>query len=230
MADFDNDDCLERYFRRAREVPGMLSNPPGKIYEIISDADEIRRAIEATAAERKANCDPVRDTRVGILAEDIYVVAMRDAVRFPDGGYGLYNRLLLGTGVVMLPVFEKGIVLANAFRHGTRLWHLEAPRGMLEGDEGLEKHVQRELFEEIGARALEIIELGVVHTTPGVIDECLRLTLVRIDGVGQVDAHEAISEARVIPISECDRMIAAGKITDGPTLAAYLRARLRGLI
>ena len=230
MADFDNDDCLARYFERARAKPGLLHNPAGKIYEILSEPAEIRRAAAATRASRRAGGDPAIDTRVGVLAEDPYVTVMRDAVRFPDGDYGLYYRLVLGVGVVMLPVLDKSLVLINAFRHGTRSWHLEAPRGMFDAAEPIGELVRRELDEEIGAVPLEMTALGVLHPSPGVVDESLHLFLVRIDRVGEVDRHEAISEIRVLTVAEFEQLAGAGTITDGPTLAVYLRAKLRGLL
>jgi ADP-ribose pyrophosphatase len=230
LADFDSDDCLNRYIERARATPGMMHNPPGKIYEIVRDPDEMRRAAAATRDYRHAHGDPAGDTRVGVLAEDPYVTVIRDAVRFPDGGYGLYYRLTLGTGIVMLPVLGASIVLINAFRHGTRRWHLEAPRGMFDGNEPTAELVRRELGEEIGAAPIDMVELGALHPSPGVVDECLHLYLVRIDRIGEVDPHEAISEIRTFSVAEFDQLAAAGEITDGPTLAVYLRAKLRGLL
>lgn len=230
MADFDSDDCLRRYVERARTTPGMMHNPPGKIYEIVSDPDEVRRAAAATREYRRAHGDPAVDTRVGVLAEDPYVTVIRDAVRFPDGGYGLYYRLMLGTGIVMLPMLGASIVAINAFRHGTRRWHLEVPRGMFDGHEPAAEVIRRELGEEIGATPIETIDLGALHPSPGVVDECLHLYLVRIERTGEVDPHEAISEIRTFSVAEFDRLVAQGEVTDGPTLAVYLRAKLRGLV
>jgi ADP-ribose pyrophosphatase len=230
MAEFDGDDCLARYFERVRAVPNMLHNPPGKIYEILSEPREIRRAAAIVRDARRVGGDPAIDTRVGVLAEDPYVTVIRDAVRFPDGDYGLYYRLVLGDGVVMLPVLGSSVVLVNAFRHGTRTWHLEAPRGMFDAGEPVSELIRRELDEEIGAAPIEMISLGALHPSPGVVDECLHLFLVRIDRIGEVDRHEAISEIKLLSVEAFESLAAAGTITDGPTLGTYLRAKLRGLI
>jgi ADP-ribose pyrophosphatase len=57
-----------------------------------------------------------------------------------------------------------------------------------------------------------------------------QLYLARIAGIGTPDKHEAIERIEVLPIAEVERLIADGRITDGPTLALFLRARLRGYI
>jgi hypothetical protein len=59
-----------------------------------------------------------------VLAVDPYLVVMRDAVRFADGGYGLYSRLLVPGGAAILPVLGNSIALFHRFRHGTRRRHI----------------------------------------------------------------------------------------------------------
>jgi ADP-ribose pyrophosphatase len=66
---------------------------------------------------------------VGVLASDPYATVLREAVRFPDGSLGLYNRLLVPGGVVVLPVSRGSIVLIHRFRHGARRFAYEAPAG-----------------------------------------------------------------------------------------------------
>lgn len=101
---------------------------------------------------------------------------------------------------------------------------------MLDGNGPLIEQARRELREEIGAETAEIIELGFLNPSPGIIEENLHLMLARINCVGAVDAHEAISEAKVLTVAEFEQLVVAGEITDGPTLAVYLRAKLAGLV
>ena len=54
--------------------------------------------------------------------------------------------------------------------------------------------------------------------------------LARIDSVGVPDKHEAVKALESLTVKELEDQIASGAITDGPTLAVFLRARLRGLI
>jgi ADP-ribose pyrophosphatase len=155
---------------------------------------------------------------------------MRDAVRFADGTYGLYNRLIVPSGAAMLPMLGDQIVLLHRFRHGTRRWHLEAPRGSFSGVGTNMQEAERELVEEIGARPIALEDLGELHSTTGCLDELHRLYLARIESLGAADRHEAIESIQVLPVASVQQSIAEGVITDGPTLALFLRARLRGYL
>jgi ADP-ribose pyrophosphatase len=230
MSEFDPASCLARYFDLVRDKPERFTNPPGDIYEILLDPARIAHAQAEALGARRRDGLSTHDTRVGVLADDPYLLVTRDAVRFADGSYGLYNRLMVPSGAAMLPVLNGRIVLLNRFRHGTRMWHLEAPRGSFSGEGTHEDEGRRELFEEIGARATEMIDLGYLHSTTGCLDEAHHLYMARIDGIGTPDKHEAIVEFATLTVADAERQIADGTITDGPTLALFLRARLRGLL
>lgn len=226
---FDHADaCLRRYFELVAQRPEQFVNPPGDIYEILLEPDRIAHAQAEAGRHRIANGLAADDTRVGVLAEDPYLLVMRDAVRFADGSYGLYNRLMVPSGAAILPILDAGVVLLNRFRHGTRRWHLEAPRGSFSGVGTRAEEARRELFEEIGAEASELVDLGLLHSTTGCLDEEHQLFVARIAAIGSPDRHEAIQSLEVLPIARVEAMIADGTITDGPTLALFLRGRLRG--
>ena len=230
MTRYDEADCLGRYFDLVRRRPERFVNPPGDIYEILLEPARIEHAQSEARRTRVREGLPSEDVRVGVLAEDPYLLVLRDAVRFADGSYGLYNRLIVPSGAAILPVCDAGIVLLHRFRHGTRAWHLEAPRGSFSGVGTHEDEARRELQEEIGATASEFIDLGELHSTTGCLDEAHHLYMARVDGVGVPDRHEAIAELRTLSVDETAARIADGTITDGPTLALFLRARLRGLL
>lgn len=72
------------------------------------------------------------------------------------------------------------------------------------------------------------MELGLFHATTGCLNEEHQLYLARVASIGIPDRHEAIASLERLTVPEMEAAIAAGTITDGPTLAAFLRARLRG--
>jgi ADP-ribose pyrophosphatase len=230
MPSFDAADCLRRYRELVTGQAELFLNPPGLVYEILTTAREMSEAQKAAERSRKSHGLDVEDTRVGVLASDPYAMVLREAVRFPDGSFGLYNRLLVPGGVVVLPVLRGSIVLIYRFRHGTRRFAYEAPRGIAGEAESLETDARRELLEEIGAVAEELVDLGEIATTSGIVGEVMRLFLARIDRVGVPDRHEAIVDIVCCTIAETEDMILRGAISDGPTLAAYLRAKLAGLL
>jgi ADP-ribose pyrophosphatase len=230
MPSFDAADCLRRYRDLVKGQAELFVNPPGLVYEILTAAGEMSQAQEAAERSRKSHGLDVEDTRLGVLASDPYATVLREAVRFPDGSLGLYNRLLVPGGVVVLPLLRGSIVLIHRFRHGTRRFAYEAPRGIAGEAESLETDARRELFEEIGAVAEKLVDLGEVATTSGIVGEVMRLFFARIDSVGAPDRHEAIAGIVCCTIAETEEMIVRGAICDGPTLAAYLRAKLAGLL
>src|SRR5262245_54308987 len=198
MSDFDSAACLQHYRALVSERPDQFTNPPGDIYEILLDDQYIERARRDAFAHRQAEGMRTDDTRVGVLAVDPYLLVLRDAVRFADGSYGLYNRLLVPSGAAILPVLGDSIALLHRFRHGTRRWHLEAPRGSFSGIGSVGEEALRELAEEIGSTAKEIVHLGFLHSTTGCLDEEHQLFFARIESVGRADKHEAIESIKVL--------------------------------
>jgi hypothetical protein len=71
-------------------------------------------------------------------------------------------------------------------------------------------------------------QLGTLHSTTGCLDRNFTCISALNETVGRPDKHEAIESIRVLPIPTVEQLIAEGEITDGPTLALFLRARLRG--
>jgi ADP-ribose pyrophosphatase len=230
MSDFDEDAALAHYLELGRRRPELFANPEGQIYEILAERGEIAAAREAARRERGSQGLPAEDTRVGVLSEDPYLLALRDAVRFPDGGLGLYNRLVVPPGVAILPLLGERIVLIHRFRHGTRGFHYEIPRGMAAHPGDPAEDARRELEEEIGTAPRELVPLGRMHPSSGVVNESITLFLARVDRLGRPDRHEAIATLEAYPVAEVERMVDDGRLSDGPSLAAILRARLRGLV
>ena len=115
-------------------------------------------------------------TKIGVITEDQYWVWIRDAVTFPGGIPGTYNRIVWKTGlsgspgVVILPVLENKKILLNVnFRHATRAWELELPRGgRLEG-ETIHNAAMRELKEETGCVSHDLTKLGELAPETGMI-------------------------------------------------------------
>src|SRR5471030_542492 len=98
MSEYDATDCLARYFELVRARPDRYVNPPGDIYEILLDPERIAHAQAEALLARRRDGLSTHDTRVGVLADDPYLMVTRDAVRFADGSYGLYNRLMVPSG------------------------------------------------------------------------------------------------------------------------------------
>lgn len=161
--------------------------------EILKDLEEIQRAMKQT------------DRDVGIVYQDKYWIWINDPVRFPSGALGVYGRIvsrasLLGAvGAAVLPVLKDGRVALNCnFRHATRSWELEIPRGFSEKGETIEETARRELKEETGLIARELIFLGEIAPDSGTSSSIVPVFLAKIEEVGQACAEESEAIASIL--------------------------------
>ncbi len=230
MAQWDEGECLARYRRLETIRPELFATSAKGAYRILSDGPMVERAKADAATLRSSQAMSYDDVRVGVLADDPYAIALREAVEFPDGRFGLYNRFVFPPGIVALPVLRGEIIVMYRYRHGTRSWHYEFPRGMVDTGENKETAVKRELFEEIGASTNEVVAMGGIHSSSGITNEYNDAFLARVSNIGTLDRHEAVLRVEVMSPRDFSRKIAAGEITDAPTLAAYAQAVARDLL
>ncbi|SDE17240.1 NUDIX hydrolase [Glycomyces harbinensis] len=222
-----------RYDELRETRPELFANPAGSIFTVLHDPESVSRA-ESEAAERlRSEGRPEDWAKTGVVYEDVYGLRLRDAVRFPDGSLGTYIRDVSPQpvgGVVVLPVLNGDIVLLDHFRHATRTWHLELPRGGGEPGASPAEDARRELEEEIGAKATTLVALGELHPDTGMAAAAVALFYAEIDGIGEPEAAEGIDSIRLVPPQSLRDMIRSGEVTDGFTMAAYLRATLHQLL
>jgi len=134
-------------------------------------------------------------------------------------------------GACIIPVDDEGnVYTVMQYRKPIEQNTIEIPAGKLEpGEDPLECAI-RELKEEAGLEAAEIISLGFIFPTPGYCDEILYIYMARNLKIGDSspDPGEYLT-CNKINISECIKMVENGKINDGKTVVAILRAaRLLG--
>ena len=221
------------YFALVEAHPEQFANPPGAGFEILLREDEIRQAEEHMERQLAAAGLAPEWARVGIAFRDQYVTILRDAVRFLDGSLGTYIRLFDAhpefLGVVILPLWRGHVLLIRHFRHATRSWHLETPRGFGVAADSAAS-ARHEMEEEIGATISSLVELGEVYPDAGVAASRVALFLAEVETYGEAERTEGITEVLPTPVADLERMIATGELADGFLLAAYARAKARGLI
>jgi ADP-ribose pyrophosphatase len=153
-------------------------------------------------------------------------------VRLPNGNVTDLEMIRHPGAAVALPV-ERGDdgtdygLLVRQYRYAADGWLLEVPGGKLDGPEDPEVCARREVIEEIGMDAGELIGLGSILTTPGFTDERIWLYLAReLRPVGTGPALEAdeVLEVERISLTEAVSMAEDGRIADAKTVAALLRA------
>ncbi|MFE0460817.1 NUDIX hydrolase [Kitasatospora sp. NPDC058965] len=221
---------MDRYAQLRSDRPELFRNDPEGI-QILTDPAESAEA-ERAVCERGGGA-PVAAAQSGVVYADPYVTVLRDPVRFPGGGLGLHLRLLDSSGVpgvVVLPVLPDGVLLVEHYRHASRSWHLEAPRGYGEPDADGERNARRELSEELGAQAEELVPLGPLYPDTGLMAGHTLLYAARVVGHGAVQREEGIRRAVRLGFAEAEQLVAEGRISCGFTVAVLYRARLAGLL
>jgi len=125
----------------------------------------------------------------------------------------------------VVPLFDDGSVLMeHQYRHCVRGYLLEIPAGTLEPGEPPLACARRELAEETGYTAAEIIPLGRTHILPAYSDEVIHLFLARrlAAAPARPDPDEIIC-TRQYPLEQLLEMVANGEVTDALTILALQR-------
>ncbi len=225
-----------KYSAIIKDKPSFFNNEKA-LFQIILREAEIQSWQSARLKRLAEKSQPEEWADIGMVFTDPFIVILRDLVEFPGGfrnGYiRLYNRAYLeggAAGVVMLPEMNGRLLLMHQFRHATRSWHWEIPRGFGEPGVEAENQARAEIDEEVGGEIAKISELGLYFNNTGLEGNPIYLFLVEMASVGEPKLKFGVDKFLWVSVSELEKMIADGEITDGFTIAAYTRAKLKGLI
>jgi ADP-ribose pyrophosphatase len=161
-----------------------------------------------------------------VLFRGLVVDMEQMEVRIGEKGWHTYQVVRHPGGVAVLPHHEDGTVtLIRQMRPAVNAFLLEAPAGRLTPGEDPAACGRRELAEETGLSAGTLTPLGILSPSPGVLDEVIHLFLATdlSQGATSPEAYEDIETVR-LPIGAARRMILDGRISDGKTIAALIRA------
>ena len=120
---------------------------------------------------------------------------------------------------------QNEIVLIRQYRHGIQDVTLETPGGLVEEQDTPEEAAIRELREETGYEAEEIIPLGKVYPNPAIQNNLCYIFLARdvvLAGEQQLDDKEDI-EVLCRPFAEVPRLIREGVLSHSLVVAAFFR-------
>ena len=172
-----------------------------------------------------------------ITREEIYDGAVlhvvKDTILLPDGNTSFREFCLHKGAVAVIPVDDDNTVtMVRQFRYAHHREFLEIPAGKLDSiDEIPLEAAKRELREETGATAGRYIDLGMLDTTPALIDEKIQLYMAEDLTFGETDLDDdEFLEVIKYPLGELVEMVMSGKIRDGKTQIAILKAaKIRGI-
>lgn len=150
--------------------------------------------------EEMASIEEEFGREVGVLMRDNYWIWVNDACVFPNGKKGIYGRIFLvnsletNPGVAVMPITNEGKVILNCnFRHATRSWEIELPRGLVDKNEDAEMAARRETVEETGMIVGDLILLGEMTPDTGMVNTVVPIYAAHV--IEKKDTQHADSEA-----------------------------------
>ena len=152
-----------------------------------------------------------------------------EQVREPNGVEATRDIVRHNGSVVVLAVDETTnpadplIVVERQFRHAADQYLLELPAGRVEPGENTLAAAKRELIEETGYRARKWARLVRYYASPGFVGEWMEIYLATgiVAGTAEPEDDERI-EVRLMPLSQLEKMAAAGEIHDGKTIVGTM--------
>ena len=151
----------------------------------------------------------------------------RDEVSFPNQ-YSMHLDIVQHPGAVtILPVDAVGnILFVRQYRHATGKELRELPAGTLNTDEPPETCARREIREETGFAAENMVKLGEFFLAPGYSTEYMHVYLATgLYSAPLPGDQDEFLTLEPIPIEKAYQMAIEGKLQDGKSLAALLLAR-----
>ncbi|MBQ8526287.1 MAG: NUDIX hydrolase [Clostridia bacterium] len=170
--------------------------------------------------EKTISSEQVYDGRIIKLNVDRVICpngreATREIVRHPGG-------------VAVVPVDKDGYVyMVRQYRVPYDTIMLEVPAGKLDKGEEIEAAAARELREETGLTAKNMVFMGNFYPSVGFCDENLRMYLATDLSQGETDPDDdEFLNIEKLHIDRLVDMIMNNEIKDGKTIAAILKAKI----
>ena len=130
-----------------------------------------------------------------------------------------------GSTAIVPLLNEDTVVMELQYRHAVEDYLLEIPAGTMEPGEHPIECARRELEEETGYQAKQMIELGPIHILPAYSDEITHVYIARdLHPAHQKLDKDEILEVGNYPLEETLEMISDGRITDALTVLSLQKA------
>jgi len=156
-----------------------------------------------------------------------WITVKEDKVIRPDGKEGIVGTVEMLPGISVLPIDNEGnVYLTEEYHYAIEQETIEVISGGIENYETKESAAKRELKEEVGIVAGELIDLGIINPFTSLITSPNYLYLAR--GLSFTNTSpEGTEKIKVIKVSmgEAIRMVSESKITHGASVALILKAK-----
>ncbi|KKR49765.1 MAG: NTP pyrophosphohydrolase including oxidative damage repair enzyme [Candidatus Curtissbacteria bacterium GW2011_GWA1_40_16] len=156
-----------------------------------------------------------------------WIKVREDKVIRPDGKNGIYGIVEMKHGISVLPIDNDGnVYLTREYHYAVEQITTEVVSGGIDKGENKEDATKRELREELGITASELIYLGKVLPLTSLVEITNHLFLAR--GLRFSEARpEGTEIIKVVKVSmkKAVDLVFDGTICDGTTVALILKAK-----
>ena len=167
------------------------------------------------------------------IFDGVILHVFKDTVQLPNGNPAIREVIRHVGAVGVIPITEDNkVIIERQFRYPLAQVITEIPAGKLDSfTEDRLSAAKRELEEETGYTAEEWIDIGDYYPAAAYCDE--RITLYLARGLKQGQRHldeDEFLNFEAVPLSDLLTDVMEGRITDGKTQVAVLKAaRILGL-
>jgi len=156
-----------------------------------------------------------------------WIKVWEDKVIRPDGKDGIFGVVEMSPGVAVLPIDNDGnIYLTKEYHYAVEQETIEAVSGAVNKNEDIEEAAKRELKEELGILADELIDLGKVFPLTSLVKITNYLFLARRIKFSEAQPEGTeIIETVKMPIQKAIEYVYDGTICDGTTVTLILKAK-----
>ncbi|MCB9763607.1 MAG: NUDIX hydrolase [Alphaproteobacteria bacterium] len=205
---------------------------------LLTSKEEIEQARAEIKVRLRQRGEDESLAKIGVVYQDQYLIVFRDAVRFRTGNAGTYLRVTLpgglqgDAGVVLIVTRAGQVLLKRSYRHATRRWELEFPRGFRAIGRSIEGAALDELHEETGYRgSAEPVIIGRFLPDSGLMPHTVTVVGVEVSGhpdAMNLEEMESIQSEEVwMTPTQITASTRDGTLRDGMTLAAWALYRSR---